>query len=230
MKAWTLTPDRYLSQGELAELLKRGEDLRTLGMARGQKQLVRDWAILRFSLLSGLRANELSQLKVADCFVGYGRSELLVRHGKGGKTRVVKIGEDLKKDLRWFFSWKRDNGELADGAYVLCSQRAPCMTPSAIWRRWKLYCPNHRLHDARHTYGTMLYGASKDLRLVQTQLGHSRPTVTAVYAQVTDEQARTGVEAMESAVGKLAIKGKKHCELPRNLPLKPSKVAGKVAS
>ena len=229
MNEWTLTPDRYLSQDELAVLLKKAEDLRTLGLARNQKQPVRDWAIIRFALLSGLRANELAQMKVADCFVGYGRSELLVRRGKGGKSRVVKIGDDLKKDIRWFLGWKKDNGELADGAYLLRSQRAESMTPGAIWRRWKLHCPNHRLHDARHTYGTILYGASKDLRLVQSQLGHSRPTVTAVYAQVTDEQARAGVQALENAVGRLAKKGQKDCELPKNLRRKPAKVAGTIA-
>jgi len=192
VKNWTLTPDRYLSKPELAELLRKAEDLRTLGVARGQKQSVRDWAILRVSLFSGLRANELAQLKVADCYVGYGRSDLLVRCGKGGRTRVVKIGDDLKKDIRWFLGWKKQNGELAEGAYLLRSQRAEKLTPCGIWRRWKLHCPQHRLHDARHTYGTMLYSASKDLRLVQSQLGHSRPTVTAVYAQVTDEEARAG--------------------------------------
>jgi len=229
-QSWTLTPERYLSEPELAALLKKAEDLRTLGLARNQKQEVRDWAIIRFSLLSGLRANELAMLKVADCFVGYGRAEILVRCGKGGKTRVVKIGEDLKKDISWFTGWKKENGELTEGAYLLRSQRSEHMSPSAIWRRWKLHCPQHRLHDARHTYGTMLYSASKDLRLVQAQLGHSRPTVTAVYAQVTDEQARAGVAALEKTVNRLAIKEKNPCELPRNLPRKPSKTAGKVAT
>ena len=229
-QTWTLTPDRYLSEPEVAELLKKAEDLRTLGLARNQKQEVRDWAIIRFSLLSGLRANELAMLKVADCFVGYGRSELVVRRGKGGKTRTVKIGDDLKKDIRWFLNWKKENGELSEGAYLLKSQRSDHMSPNAIWRRWKVHCPQHRLHDARHTYGTMLYSASKDLRLVQAQLGHSRPTVTAVYAQVTDEQAREGVKALENKVGRLAVEHPKACELPRNLPRKPSKTAGKVAS
>lgn len=229
-KNWSLAPNRYLSKPELSELLRKAEDVRTLGVARGQQQFVRDWAILRFSVLSGLRANELAMLKVEDCLVGYGRSELVVRKGKGGKSRVVRIGGDLKRDIRWFLAWKREHGELVDGAFLLQSQRAERLTPSALWRRWKKYCPDHRLHDARHTYATMLYSASKDLRLVQAQLGHSRPSVTSVYAQVTDEQARQGIEALETAVGKLATEQQKDCELPRNLPRKPSKVAGKVAS
>ena len=31
----------------------------------------------------------------------YSRSEIVVRRGKGNKTRVVKIGKELKRDLRW---------------------------------------------------------------------------------------------------------------------------------
>lgn len=230
MNSWILSPGRYLSPPELAELLRKAEDLRTLGIARGRKQPVRDWAIIRFALMSGLRAHELAQLRVADCYVGYGRRELLVRRGKGGKTRVVKIGHDLKKDVRWFLGWKKANSELTDGAYLLRSQRTESITPGAIWRRWKLHCPNHRLHDARHTYGTMLYGASKDLRLVQAQMGHSRPTVTAVYASVTDEQAQAGVAAMEDAMGRLAKVVPKSRELPRNLPRNPARTAGRIAS
>jgi integrase len=61
------------------------------------------------------------------------------------------------------------------------------------------------LHDARHTAATLLYEASQDLRLVQKQLGHSRPSITAVYADVCDEKAREGVAAMEQ-LAKRAMK------------------------
>ena len=197
MKEWVLTPDRFLSKEELAKLLKRAEELRSLGVAERRKQPVRDWMIIRLALFSGLRANELCTQKVTDCFVGYSRAELLVRRGKGGKQRVVKIGPELKRDLRWYLRWKSENGELHPDALLLRSQKSERLSTSAIWRRWKKYCPVHRLHDARHTNATLLYEATKDLRLVQKQLGHSRPSVTAIYADVCDEKAREGLKAME---------------------------------
>jgi chromosomal replication initiation ATPase DnaA len=55
----------------------------------------------------------------------------------------------------------------------------------------------HRLHDARHTNATLLLEASKDLRVVQKQLGHSRPTTTAVYADVVNERLVDAVNSME---------------------------------
>lgn len=230
MKNWTLAPNKYLSKPELTILLRKAEDARALGVARRQKQPVRDWAIIRIALLAGLRANEISLLRVSDCFVGYGEGGLVVKRGKGGKTRVVRIGADLKRDIRWLLGWKRENGEYAEDAFLIRSQRAERMTPGALWRRWKRYCPAHRLHDARHSYGTMLYSNTKDLRLVQTQLGHSRPATTSIYAAVTDEEAREGVRAFEDAVEKLAKDSPQNCELPKNLPHKPARTAGRIAS
>lgn len=45
---------------------------------------------------------------------------------------------------------------------------------------------------------------------MQKQLGHSRPSITAIYADVCDEQAREGIKAMEQ-LAKNAGKGMKSC-------------------
>jgi site-specific recombinase XerD len=213
MKEWILTPDRFLSKEEIGKLLRRAEELRSLGVAKSRKQPVRDWLIIRLALLSGLRANEISSLKATDCFIGYSRSEIVVRNGKGGKQRVVKIGKELKRDLRWFLRWKAEQGELAPDAYLFRSQRSEKLTRGAVWRRWKQHCPLHRLHDARHTNATLLLEASKDLRLVQKQLGHSRPTTTAVYAGVVDERMTEAVNSMEQLT-RSAFKSKQITSVP----------------
>lgn len=213
MNEWVLTPDRFLSKEELGKLLKRAEELRSLGVAKSRKQPVRDWLIIRLALLSGLRASEVSALRVTDCFIGYSRSELVVRNGKGGKKRVVKVGPELKRDLRWYLRWKAQIGEMHPDAQLLRTKRSERLTRSALWRRWNRYCPQHRLHDARHTAATLLYEASQDLRLVQKQLGHSRPSITAVYADVCDEKAREGVAAMEQ-LAKKAMKANQVSAIP----------------
>ena len=213
MKEWILTPDRFLSKGELGKLLKRADELRSLGVSKSRKQPVRDWLVIRLALLSGLRASEVSSLQVTDCFIGYSRSELVVRNGKGGKPRVVKIGKELKRDLRWYLRWKAEQDELSPDAYLFLSQRSEKLTRGAVWRRWKRHCPLHRLHDARHTNATLLLEASKDLRLVQKQLGHSRPTTTAVYAGVVDERMTEAVNSMEQLT-RSALKSKKLMGVP----------------
>lgn len=198
MKEWTLQPDRYLSKEELGKLLRKAEELRALGVAEGCKQSIRDWLIIQLAIYSGLRVSELAALKVTDCFIGYGRAELLVRRGKGNKQRVVKIGDHLKKCLRWYIRWKAQQGELSPEAYLLRSQRSEKLCRGAVWYRWKTYCPTHRVHDARHSFGTLLLEASGgNLRVVQKALGHSRITTTTVYADVVDEKTRESMKAMD---------------------------------
>ena len=158
----------------------------------GSWQPVKDWILVRLALLSGLRASELADLKVVDCFIGYGHSEIVVRRSKNGKSRVVKISPDLKRDIRWFLKWKSDQGELHPEAHLIKGHRKERVSRVTLRKRWKKLCPQHRLHDARHSHATTLYAATKDLRLVQKQLGHSRPSITAIYADVADARAREG--------------------------------------
>src|ERR1017187_4860217 len=209
MKEWILTPDRFLSKEELGKLLKRAEELRSLGVSKSGKQPVRDWMIIRLALLSGLRVSEVAALQITDLFIGYSRSEIVVRHGKGNKTRVVKIGKELKRDLRWYLRWKAENSELHPDAHLIRSQRSENITRGAVWRRWKQHCLLHRLHDARHTHATLLLETSKDLRLVQKQLGHSRPTTTAVYADVLGERMADAVNGLEQ-LARHSMKSPKH--------------------
>jgi len=59
----------------------------------------------------------------------------------------------------------------------------------------------------------LLLEASKDLRLVQKQLGHSRPTTTAVYAGIADERMTEAVNSME-LLARSALKVKKITNVP----------------
>ena len=74
------------------------------------------------------------------------------------------------------------------------------MSRSGAWRAWTKVLDragvDHRpLHAARHTAGTTLYRATKDLRLVQRHLGHSRVETTTIYADVLEEDLQAGVNA-----------------------------------
>lgn len=49
--------------------------------------------------------------------------------------------------------------------------------------------PGVLCHSLRHSCGTNLYGATKDLRIVQETLRHSSPEITARYAHVHEKMA-----------------------------------------
>jgi len=194
---WELTPAKFLNPTELSALLVKAEELFVLGVARKRKSLVRDSFLIHTALLTGLRNSEICNLKVTDLRIGKGESHLIVERGKGGKTRAVHIGKEYKTIVKRYLRWKMEVGELSPDAYLLRTERSEKFCISALWRRWKKYCPK-TLHSARHTNATLLYKASAhNLRLVQKQLGHSRLSTTQIYADVSVEEAHEGVCAME---------------------------------
>lgn len=200
---WDLTPDKFLNEVEVSQMLRKASDLWTLGEVNKKKALVRDAMLIYTAIFTGLRNAEICDLLVTDLHIGNGEAHLVVQNGKGGKQRIVHLGKDYKVILKRYLQWKMDNDELSAGSYLLRTERSAQYCPSALWRRWKKYCPSHRLHDARHTNATMLYKASgNNLRLVQKQLGHSRITTTQVYADVMPDEARASMSAMEQMAGK----------------------------
>ena len=48
--------------------------------------------------------------------------------------------------------------------------------------------PKIRFHDLRHTYASLLIDQGENIKYIQKQLGHSKPTVTLdIYAHLFDE-------------------------------------------
>ena len=71
-----------------------------------------------------------------------------------------------------------------------------------------------RFHDLRHTYASLLIEQGENLKYIQSQLGHSNPTVTLnVYAHLMEdknqESARTLAGAILSTSSKMVARSKK---------------------
>lgn len=203
MKEWILTPNKYLKDHEVKALRTLLEEKALVATIKKQKNPIRDWALIDVALSAGLRASEISNLKIKDIHVGKGESAVFVENGKGNKNRLVTVGEKLKRHLKEYISWKKKSGEeVTKESYLFISERGPKMTLSAIQKRFKYWMKvaglkmEYSIHSARHTYGTMLYRSTKDLRMVQKQLGHSSSQVTEVYADVLKEDVEEAVNAL----------------------------------
>lgn len=201
---WQITPEKYLNRQELTSLLMRAEEVKTIGVSRKRAQLVRDWMIIRTFIYTGLRRFEVAELRCGDFKIFGGNSYLVVRRGKGNKVRHVHLPKGYASDVRWYLKWKVEKGELqSPDDFFLRSERSSKYAPSGLYKRWKKYVPNHRLHDARHTNATILYEATNSIKLVQKQLGHVSILVSQRYADISPEQSIAGMNAMEKLLGSL---------------------------
>ena len=203
MKTWILTQEKFLKEEEVKRLRSFMEEKAIVAITKRQKKPVRDWALIDIALSAGLRASEIGNLKIKDIHVGKGENAIFVFEGKGKKSRLIKIGEKLKRHLKDFILWKKSVYEpTTPESYLFKSERNSKMQLSAIQKCFKTWAKQaglksrYSIHSLRHTYGTMMYRMSKDLRMVQKQLGHSSCRITEVYADVLSEDTERVVNAL----------------------------------
>jgi len=142
---------------------------------------LRNRALLELVYSAGLRAQEAVSLRLAD--VDF-EQELVRVDGKGGKERVVPLGEEAAYRLRRYLEDGRP--QLARGAVdtLFLSARGRPLDTSTLRR----LLPNpHRL---RHAFATHLLEGGADLRTVQELLGHSSLSTTQVYSHVDARRLR----------------------------------------
>ena len=163
--------------------------------SRREYAVARDTAILELLYSSGMRINELVQLReqAIDVISGVAR----VR-GKGKKERLCLLGEPAitalqknlrlrgeilallgKKDPRNPLFLNRSGGpisarsiEIMMKKYLIFAGLDPALTP----------------HSLRHSFATHLLDAGADLRSVQELLGHESLSTTQIYTHVSTER------------------------------------------
>lgn len=138
-------------------------------------------ALLEVLYGSGIRVSEASGLDWADVDLAQGR--LLVRHGKGGKQRIVPIGPPAVEALTSL------REEASDGP-VFLNARGARMQPRSMRRIVKkagMLAGEGGLHPhaLRHSYATHLLDGGADLRGIQELLGHADLSTTQRYAHVS---------------------------------------------
>jgi site-specific recombinase XerD len=236
---WQITRDKFLSKEERNQLLKATEEKAIVDLAKGRSTWIRRWMIVDLALFSGLRVFEIADLTIADLRLSGSEKLIYVQKGKGDKSGYVTIDRALAKHLREFITWKKSAGELTDAqAPLLTGSGGRPYSTRALREHFKeavrkAGLPDHySIHSARHTFATYLLAESRNLRLVQKQLRHSSPGVTAVYADVTPEDITAAMENLReksndnNSAGKKSKKADKKnhiCSLCKNEITKPAK-------
>lgn len=187
-----LEEDSYYSKEEVWALMGVMWELHRLGKFEG----IRNWFLVHYDLNSGLRVEELSDLKHGDFFVEMGKCYVVVRQGKGGKRRNVSVSEELRLDYLYFVDWKKACGlSTAKDSPLFTKRNGEKLTVRAL-QKFFTKCAGmaglerKNIHCLRHTFITHLLDSGAPLKLVQKMVGHSSIKTTQRYMGISKNKER----------------------------------------
>lgn len=177
---------KSLSVEEVDRLLKAPDVHEDTGL--------RDKAMLETLYACGLRVSELISIKVNEVNFSAG---FLRCFGKGGKERVVPIGEVA---LEWIKAYVQSARTKCDGdgrsEYLFLTKQGRPMSRVMFWKIIRKYAVKAGItsrltpHVLRHSFATHLLERGADLRSLQEMLGHASIATTQVYTHVSRDHLK----------------------------------------
>lgn len=185
------------SQIRNSEFHLRPEELRRIIEAAASQ---RDRLVVALFVYTGLRRAELQKIQVGD--VDFPRRRLVIRHGKGGKQRIVYLPDKIVNDLRiysngrgggYIFGGKKDGPiSLRSINYIVgrTARLAGVGTPNP---RYRHVGP----HLLRHSFARNWKRAGGSLESLQKILGHSSlKTTLDVYGCESQDETEENYRAL----------------------------------
>ena len=175
---------KALSESQVEALIQAADTSTPAGL--------RDRAMVELMYATGLRVSELVGLPATAINL---RQGVLRVSGKGGKERLVPLGEEAQHWIERYLSAARS--ALAAGTFPSALFLAPGGEPLSRQQFWATV---KRLaavagvdparvspHGLRHSFATHLLNHGADLRTLQMLLGHSSLSTTQIYTLVARE-------------------------------------------
>jgi integrase/recombinase XerC/integrase/recombinase XerD len=159
---------KYLKHNQVLRLIDSIED-------------PRDKLIVRTIYATGVRVSELCNMNIED--IDFDEHTIRIK-GKGDKIRIVFVDDDTLVEILRFIG-NRIIGPLFVG------QQGKHISSRAIQHIFKHYAPSGITpHKIRHSYASELYKRSKNLRVVQENLGHTSIKTTEIYLHTDIDERR----------------------------------------
>jgi integrase/recombinase XerD len=165
---------------------------------------------LKLIYCCGLRLSECLSLTIHD-IIG-SEQKLRVRHGKGGKDRIVPLACEMLEDLRRYWAFHKhplllfpNVGRGHNDADQLRARMHAATAPmpvSSLQRlmllaRKELNLPDATVHTLRHSFATHLIESGASLHTVQALLGHAHINTTQVYLHLTHRSEQNALRLIE---------------------------------
>jgi integrase len=164
----------------------------------------RNISILSLFLGTGIRVNELSNLRIKDIDIS---SKVIRVIRKGNKKETVYVTPSAIEDLKNYLSIRNERYKARNGknefVYIKLFKNEPKpLTNRAIedivYKLTKSFDKRMSPHKLRHTYATNLAEQTNgDIPLIMSQLGHTSSDISLLYINTTREKARLASEALD---------------------------------
>jgi site-specific recombinase XerD len=189
-----MKPIKYLTEQEAEKVLS--------SFWEGDPFYIRNRAIVIFALNTGLRVSELTGLNVGDVLNGHIKKELRIRKeiAKGKRERIIPLNEKAREAIRDVLGFNEEKGypqKKEDSLFV--SKRRKRISSRQVEHIIEQLKKDSDIdvdmtpHTLRHSFATRVYNKTRNLRIVQTLLGHASIKTTEIYTHV-------GREDLEKAV------------------------------
>ena len=141
----------------------------------------RDKLIIEIFYSTGLRREELINIKIQDIFLKEGLIKIL---GKRSKERLIPILPSLSKNLKNFIS-NNNNSK-----YLFETKKLKKISVSTVYRLinkyFRLVSSKVKIspHVLRHTFATHMLNNGADINTIKEILGHSSLSSTQIYTKI----------------------------------------------
>jgi integrase/recombinase XerD len=179
---------RFLTEEQARQLLEASPG--------SNPQQRRDRLILLLLYGCGVRTAELCQLDLAD--VDLERQELVVRHGKGDRSRRIPVPEAVWTVLLAYLAQRKGRrGPLLRtwNKQVRIRAKGVCDVVSAAGKRAGLAAPL-TAKMLRHSFATHLMDRGVDLAVIASLMGHRSAHETGVYLHRLPGRAEAAVQRL----------------------------------
>ncbi len=150
--------------------------------------------LLEVLYATGLRVSELVALPAS---AARGEETLFVR-GKGGKERLVPLGEAARRAMRAYLDLRKEASAATSRWLFPSFGESGHVTRQHVARELKELAADAGLdpakvspHVLRHAFASHLLANGADLRVVQALLGHADVSTTQIYTHVLDERLKS---------------------------------------
>ncbi len=189
-------PKHVLSESEVEKVLALPDVKEVFGL--------RDRALLETLYSTGMRRKELIGLGLFD--IDTERGTVHIREGKGGRDRIVPIGERARLWIEKYVNDARVELLVPPDVGVLFLTRfGEAFSPAALTNLVRAYVDRAELgktgscHLFRHTLATVMLERGADIRYIQEMLGHAELSTTEIYTQVSIRKLCAVYEATHPA-------------------------------